>query len=338
MNRIYFKRHHYFVKVSFIFYLIFFTSFHTQAQLFSTCRATGVFGEQELTIKDHWKNVTIDINAPITFNPKGKTFLIFYALPNGNSIAWTKGKKLNNEDDRHFDIQHIAAQTRYVRDIDKRNNYIIAYLMTEQKSWPAWKRNTPDSIYLIKNIVDSISNLFAVKNPKIILNGHSGGGSFIFGFLDAVETIPGNIERIAFLDSDYGYEETKHKNKLINWLKRGTENKLLVLAYNDSVVMYNGKPLVSPTGGTWYRSRLMQRNLSESFIFNSKYDTVFIRHRSLKRRISFILKENPGGLIYHTDQVVRNGFILSLFSATRFNKRKYFTYFGERVYEKFISD
>lgn len=338
MNRIYFNLHHYFVRVYFIFYLIFFTSFHTQAQLFSTYRSTGVFGEQELTIKDHWKHVTIDINAPITFNPKGKTFLIFYALPNGNSIAWTKGKKINNEDDWHFDIQHIAAQTRYVRNIDRRNNYIIAYLMTEQKSWPAWKRNTPDSIYIIKNIVDSISNLFAVKNPRIILNGHSGGGSFIFGFLDAVETIPGNIERIAFLDSDYGYEETKHKNKLINWLKRGTENKLLVLAYNDSVVMYNGKPLVSPTGGTWYRSRLMQRNLSESFVFNSKCDTAFISHHSLKRRISFILKENPGGFIYHTEQVARNGFILSLFSATRFNKHKYFTYFGERVYEKFISD
>lgn len=109
-------------------------------------------------------------------------------------------------------------------------------------------------------MVDSITDLFKDYAPKIILNSHSGGGSFIFGYLDAVENIPSNVERIAFLDSDYGYEESRHKDKLVTWLQHSKTNKLLVLAYNDSIVIYNGKPLVSPTGGTWYRSRLMQRN------------------------------------------------------------------------------
>lgn len=299
--------------------------------------ATGVFEEQELNISNQWKDVMLSINAPLQLKRNAKTYLVFFALPNGNSIEWTKGKKLKEGDDWHFDIQHIAAQTRYVRGLDKKNNYIIVYAMAAKKSWPAWKRSTPDSIFIIKNIVDSISHLFKDYYPEIVLNSHSGGGSFIIGYLDAVENIPAYVKRIAFLDSDYGYEE-KHANKLITWLKAGKANKLLVLAYNDSLVIYNGKPLVSPTGGTWYRSRLMQRNLAATFDFSTTSDTAFIHHSALSKRVQIILKENPSGLIYHTEQVARNGFILSLLSATKFDRKKQFTYFGERVYQKFISD
>lgn len=310
----------------------------SHAQLLPGFSETGLFDEQELNINEQWKNVSISINAPLKFNSRGKTYLVIFALPNGNSIEWTKGKKMKPGDDWHFDIQHIAAQTRFIRNTDRKNNYIVAYVMARQKSWPAWKRSTPDSIFIIKNIVDSITSLFTKHEPKIVLNGHSGGGSFIFGFLDAVDEIPMNVDRIAFLDSDYGYEEDKHKTKLVPWLQQNTTHKLVVLAYNDSVVIYNGNPLVSPTGGTWYRSRLMQRNLSVFFQFDTVTDTSFIMHRALQERILFILKENPGGLIYHTEQVAKNGFILSLFSATKFNRKKYFTYFGNRVYEKYIAD
>jgi hypothetical protein len=296
------------------------------------------FAEQEMIIQDEPQNVTININAPLHFNKKGKTFLVYYALPNGNSIEWTKGKKMKDGDDWHFDIQHIAAQTRFVRSLDHKNNYVVIYLMATQKSWPAWKRTTPGSISLLKNMVNSISGLFEKYKPEIILNGHSGGGSFIFGYLDAVDKIPENISRISFLDSDYGYEDSLHTKKLVDWLDQNKNNKLVVLAYNDSLVIFNGKPLVSPTGGTWYRSRLMQRKLSETFSFTTISDTAFINHTALKGRIRIILKENPNGLIYHTVQVEKNGFILSLLSSTKFDKRKYYTYFGERVYEKFIGE
>ncbi|MBL7703255.1 MAG: hypothetical protein JNM14_13470 [Ferruginibacter sp.] len=312
--------------------------FTARSQTLPGFTATGVFDEQELTISDQWKDVILNINAPLQLKQTGKTYLVFFALPNGNSIEWTKGKKLKEGDDWHFDIQHIAAQTRYVRQTDKKNNYIIVYTMAAKKSWPAWKRSTRDSIFIIKNIVDSISRLFKKYRPETVLNGHSGGGSFIFGYLDAVENIPAGITRIAFLDSDYGYEEAKHAIKLVNWLKAGHRNKLLVLAYNDSIVVYNGKPLVSTTGGTWYRSRLMQKNLAAAFDFDTVADTAFIHHSALNKRIQIILKENPSGLLYHTEQVARNGFMLSLLSATKFDRKKYFTYFGQRVYQKFISD
>ncbi|MCX6240165.1 MAG: hypothetical protein NTY07_21930 [Bacteroidia bacterium] len=327
-----------FLKIICLIFLLTGASLLLEAQLLPGFKATGIFNEQETTINDRWENVRITINAPMQFNRKGKTYVIFFALPNGNSIEWTKGKKITAGDDWHFNIQHIAAQTRYIRNLDKKNTYIIAYLMAEQKSWPTWKRTTTNALPLIKNIIDSTANLFKAYSPKLVLNGHSGGGSFIFGFLDAVEEIPNNIERIAFLDSDYGYDEALHKNKLISWLNQNDTHKLVVLAYNDSVVIYNGKPVVSPTGGTWYRSRLMQRNFSATYPFTTVADTAMITHKALNGRIKMIFKENPGGLIYHTVQVERNGFILSLLSATRFDRKKYFTYFGERAYDKLIGD
>ena len=310
----------------------------SHSQILKDFIETGSFNEQELWIKNGQDSMTININAPLHFNKKGKTYVVFFALPNGNSIEWTKGKKIKPGDDWHFDIQHIAAQTRFVRNSDKKNNYIVVYLMANQKSWPTWKRTIENSKVKIKNIVDSLTVIFKEYDPKIILNGHSGGGSFIFGYLDAVEKIPDNIERICFLDSDYGYEDSLHTKKFSDWLQRNEKNNLFILAYNDSTVIYNGKPLVSPTGGTWYRSRLMQRKLAETFSFKTVADTAFIDHQALNGRIKIILKENPKGLIYHTVQVEKNGFIFSLLSNTKFDRRKYFTYFGDRAYEKHISD
>jgi pimeloyl-ACP methyl ester carboxylesterase len=317
---------------------------HSHSQILKGFSETGSFKEQELWIKNGHDSVTININASLHFSNKGKTYVVFFALPNGNSIEWTKGKKMSAStpsekpgDDWHFDIQHIAAQTRFVRNLDKKNNYIVVYLMANQKSWPTWKRTTENSKPKIKNLVDSLTGLFKEYHPKIILNGHSGGGSFIFGYLDAAEKIPNNIERIAFLDSDYGYDDSLHTKKFVDWLQNKNHH-LFVLAYNDSIVIFNGKQLVSPTGGTWYRSRLMQRKLAETFSFKTVADTVFINHQALNGRIKIILKENPNGLIYHTVQVEKNGFIYSVLSNTKFDRRKYFTYFGDRAYNTFISD
>jgi hypothetical protein len=148
------------LKSSCLIYLLCFFSFIARSQDLPGFTSTGSFQEQELSIPDQWKNVLVNINAPLQFNPKGKTYVIYFALPNGNTIEWTKGKKLQPGDDWHFDIQHIAAQTRYIRNLDSKNNYIVAYLMATQKSWPTWKRSTPDSLALIKNMVDSITAIF----------------------------------------------------------------------------------------------------------------------------------------------------------------------------------
>ena len=235
MNRSYYKR---------ILFIIFSTgcAILSHSQTLKGFTEIKSFGEQELWIKNEPKAVTICINAPLHLNKKGETFLVLFALPNGNSIEWTRGRKMKPGDDWHFDIQHIAAQTRFVRNLDKKNNYIVAYLMAEQKSWPLWKRtienSNPDGYReKIKNIVDSLTERFNDYNPRLILNGHSGGGSFIFGYLDAVEKIPDRIERIAFLDSDYGYVDSLHTKKFVDWLQSDKKNNLFVVAYNDSIVI-----------------------------------------------------------------------------------------------------
>lgn len=295
--------------------------------------------ESNITINNPVNKTVIRINLPGSDHrpdPKKKTLLIFFALPNGNSIEWTMGKRMEAGDDWHYDIQHIAAQTRYIRKQMANHNVIVAYLANELKSWPAWKRQRPDGPQEIKRIVDSITGIFAAYKPKVMLNSHSGGGSFLFGYLDAVERIPDQVERIAFIDSDYGYEDSLHSAKLANWLRSSKKHYLSVLAYNDSVVIYNGKPLVSPTGGTWYRSKMMQRKLSESFPFTSKTDTSFINYSALSNRIDIRLKTNQEGKIYHTEQVARNGFIHTVLGGTRYARKAGYEYWGERVYKNLI--
>ena len=280
------------------------------------------------------------INAPSeeNFDSTKKTLLVFYALPNGNSIEWTIGKKLEPGDDWHFDIQHIGAQTRFLRDEYKDANIIVAYLMTDKKSWPAWRRNNNNSDLIIKSIVNSVVNLFNPLDIKIVLSGHSGGGSFIFGFLNSIKKIPTIIERITFLDSEYGYEDSlKHGDKLIDWLKESEDHFLSVIAYDDRDVKINGKNIVSPTGGTYYRSKMMKERFAIDFKFTNESDTSFTRYTALNGRIQFRLKENPNAEIFHTVLVERNGFIQSILSGTEYEEKNY-KFWGERCYEKWIEE
>lgn len=305
----------------------------------SSC-SMGAFGQgsgKMVRISNPSNKTITEIDLPDSLYPNRKTLLVFYALPNGNSIEWTKGKKITGNGDWHYDIQHIKAQTDFLRSVMVDHNLIVAYMANTLKSWPAWKRESPGRPQEIRRLVDSITTSFAPYRPRVMLNSHSGGGSFIFGYLDAVDAIPDNVQRIAFIDSDYGYEDSMHTRKLVRWLGSG-RHYLTVLAYNDSVVIYNGKPLVSPTGGTWYRSKLLQHNLAKEFRFKSSADTAFITYSALSNRIDIRLKTNPEGKIYHTEQVARNGFIHTVIGGTKYARKARYAYWGERVYGAFISE
>lgn len=327
----------YIKKIPVILFL-FFLFVRINAQLLPGFKLSGYFGEQQLLIEDSARETRILINAPEHgFKEKDRVMLIFYALPNGSTIEQTIGKTLKKGDDWHYDIQHIGAQTRLLRGILKERTIVIAYLESKQKSWPAWKANMPDHGEKIKDIVNNVKELFVQWDPEIVLNGHSGGGRFIFSYIDAVESIPSDIKRIAFLDSSYGYDDSAYGPKLAEWLKQDNERYLCTLAYNDSVVIYNGKPLVSPEGGTWYRSKLMKNFLSGQFKLK-EYDRdslLWVRNRS--GRIEFILKNNPCGEIFHTTQVELNGFIHSTLSGTRYSQKGY-SYYGKRAYSGLITD
>jgi hypothetical protein len=262
-----------------------------------------------------------------------KTIVVLFALPNGNTTAQTMGKKLAPNDDWHFDIQHIKAQTAFLRGKLK-ENIVVAYLENSFKSWPSWKQNHTDYRREIKQIVDTVYSLVPSKEKSIFLSGHSGGGSFIFGYLDAVETIPKAVQRITFLDSDYGYDSSYYP-KMKRWLSENKKATLTVFAYNDSVALYNNKPVVSEKGGTWYRSHLMLRHLQQDLTFNETRNDSLIFYRSKNNEVAFFFKTNPERKIFHTQQVELNGFIHSVLYRTRMENEGY-EYYGQRAYFNYI--
>ncbi len=280
----------------------------------------------------HDIRITIDKADPAVTQNK-PVLLILYALPNGNTTAQTMGKKMIPGDDWHFDIQHIRAQTAFIRRILSNKNVVVAYLENDYKSWPAWKQKHPQFADSIKLVVDTLGAMF--NKPVIYLNGHSGGGSFIFGYLWGVPTIPVNIRRISFIDSDYGYDSA-YTQQLLQWLKN-KHHYLTVFAYNDSVALYNDKPIVSATGGTWYRSHLLLHDLSGDFLFNTVKNDSMLIVKSRNRRIQFYFKLNPGRKIFHTQQVEFNGFIHSVLCGTKKDSKGY-QYYGPRAYNEFIRD
>jgi len=305
------------------------------APAWSDFKPTGSFGERSVTFNFE-PDVRILVNVPAhaDFAAEKPVRLIFYALPNGNTIEQTIGKKLATGDDWHFNIQHIGAQTRWLRQRLTNQVVVVAYLEAAMKSWPAWRQKHGDKF--IPSLFETVKGIFQTNQIEIVLTGHSGGGSLTFGYLNAVENIPSEISRIAFLDSNYAYQTTNHFDKLLRWLQTSEKHTLCVLAYQDYLGLLDGKPFVSERGGTWGRSQEMLKDLSEQFSFNDTplRDGLKCR-RALDGRITFLLKENPERRIFHTIQVERNGFIHSQLSGTKFEGRGY-EYFGERTYEQLI--
>lgn len=279
-------------------------------------------------------DIIVTVDKPAA-GKKKFSLVILYALPNGNSTAQTFGKKLQPGDDWHFDIQHTGAQTAFIRKELNSKNINVIYLETTQKSWPAWKAaHQSDYRTRIRQLTDTLQRIIPDPAAAWYLNGHSGGGRFIFSFLDAYDSIPTFIQRISFLDSDYGYE-VYYLDKLVPWLRQHPSHHLNVFAYNDSVALYQGKRVVSDTGGTWYRSRKMMRELSCCNTFASTRDDSIRAWRSTDGQVQFFFKPNPDQGIYHTQQVERNGFIHSVLCATRRESKRY-RYYGPRAYSSFI--
>jgi hypothetical protein len=281
--------------------------------------------------------VCINSPPPGDFAPDKPVRLIFYALPNGNTTAQTLGHKMRLGDDWHFNIQHIAAQTRFLRALITNRTVVLVCLEAASRSWPAWRKAHGDKD--IPGIIEGVKERFAGNPLEVVLAGHSGGGSFIFGYFNSVEAIPGDIDRIAFLDSNYAYDAARgHAEKLAAWLTASESHYLTVLAYNDAAALLDGKPFVSAEGGTWGRSHAMLKDLGAQFEFISRTNSDGLEFYSAQGgRIQFLLKENPAHEVLHTVQVERNGFIHAMVAGTA-DEAKGYEYFGPRAYVQWILD
>lgn len=305
-----------------------FTDFPAEARRSSPAAAPGET-VSEFRFEDGIRVVINEPDAPLS----RPVLLVLYALPNGGTIEQTVGKRPQPGDDWHYDIQHIGAQTRFLREKIADRKLVVAYLENDLRSWPAWRRKHGDAG--IPTILEAIRKRFDGAGTRVVLSGHSGGGSLVFGYLNAVAEVPDEIERIAFLDANYAYETARHRDKLAAWLRASDRHHLIVLAYDDAAARLNGKPFVSESGGTWGRSRLMLRDLEQSFHFSREEAHGLRRCRALNGRVTFLLKANPERKILHTIQVERNGFIESLLAGTTLEGAGY-TYLGDRAYERYI--
>ena len=164
-------------------------------------RQSAWFGE--FVREQCWMDgVRVVVNLPPDFSASKPTLLVLFATPNGNTIEQTLGAAKADGVDWHFDIQHIAAQVRRMRETSTGRNIVLACMEAEGLSWPAWKRKRTNGPARIRKVADEIKEWIPGDDVRLALAAHSGGGSFLFGFLDAGETIPDNVDRIVFLDSN----------------------------------------------------------------------------------------------------------------------------------------
>ncbi len=310
-------------------------------------------------------------NLPQVMHPDRPTLVIFFATPNGNTIEQTMGcapllsPGLNPGDlDWHFDIQHIAAQTRVLRDIDRTRNIVLVCMEAEGLSWPTWRSRHDQAIIpeTLERVLRgregeapsepnaSVASLGSAaeafgsdgaspSRPRVtaVVTGHSGGGSMITGFINAYDAIPAWCERIAYLDSNYSYsDEEKHGDKLLDWLRGSDDRQLVVIAYDDREIMFDGKKVVGPTGGTYRAShRMIDRFAQDLSVKQSTYGP-FDTFALLDGRISFFIHPNPQNKILHTVLVGEmNGLLQAVTLGTPLES-KWGTFGGPRAYTKWI--
>jgi len=282
---------------------------------FNDFTASGTFGERTRVLHPD-SGVTATIVAPADLDRRTRVDLILYALPNGNSTAQTIGRKLTDSLDWHYDIQHIGAQTRALR-ARGLPQAVVVYLEADKKSWPEWRRTQgyERANARIVRIVDQLRS--AIGNPPrlaVTLTGHSGGGSFMFGFIEGQQSIPSWIDRIAFLDANYNFDAVQHGDKLGNWLRQNQEHRLVVLAYDDRNIMLDGKKVVSDSGGTWRASERMMTYLRAENVLAA--DTLGEFRRYHAKQIEILLHPNPNNRILHTEMIGEmNGYMHALLAG-----------------------
>ena len=298
------------------------------------------FGEIKPRVPDHpgeaWETLFFPggvralIGRPEAMDPREPPQLVVYTVPAGNSIEQTLGRALRRDDDWHFDIQHVAAQARWLRS-HGRPNLVLAVLQPARGSWVTWTRDNERPGEKFAGMLGELRR--KVPGARLTLASHSAGGSAVFSLLEFWEAIPPEVERIAFLDSNYRYDPARgHAARLSAWLKGGGDRRLVVMAYEDFRARIDGVPFVTEKGGTWGRSLAMRDDLAVGVGgLTLRQSGPLEDYRDSGGRAVLLLRHNPEGAIWHTRLVELNGFIHSMLAGTSGEGRGY-DYLAPRVY------
>ena len=270
------------------------------APALSGFRTAPWFGER---VREEWvaDGVRVVALAQGALDPAKPTRLVVYATPNGNTIEQTIGCGPADGLDWHFDIQHVAAQVRRYRETTPGENVVLACVEADGLSWPAWRRKHADAPQRVRTVVDALRGWVGGDGVRVALAGHSGGGSFLFAFLDGGNTLPAWVDRVAFLDANYSYSDAdRHGDKLLAWLDGDRARRLTVIAYDDREVALNGKRVVGPTGGTFRATERMRERFAKDVMLAESTAGHVVTRTARDGRLALLVHTNPENRILHT--------------------------------------
>lgn len=289
----------------------------------------------------------IYVNRPVEGEGEGRRFkstrVILYALPNGNTIEQTVGCKTAKGLDWRYDIQHVAAQVRLLRSLAPETRIVLICAESAGHSWPAWRKKHKGANPKIAGWVEAWRNEFggarggeSDADALVTLTGHSGGGSFLFGAIEGVAEIPDWIDRIAFLDANYSFDAAKHTEKFWRWLANDARRRLIVVAYDDRNIVFQGKKVVSPTGGTFRATNRMRKAFGGKTPLDKTVVGPFTHYKALGGRLSLIVHPNPENKILHTALVGEMNGLIYVETLGTPRESMWGKFGGPRAYTKWI--
>lgn len=308
----------------------------TSAGLLPGFTTSPWFGEQTREVKTP-DGIRMIINVPGEIMADRPTTVVFYATPNGNSVEQTLGCALVPEMDWHYDIQHIAAQTRRLREVDTHRNYILVCMEAQGLSWPSWRSKHEDNAKIIRETIESTMKQFTGSGTNAIIAGHSGGGSMVTGFINAYDELPSWVTSISYLDANYSYDDDQHHgDKLIKWLNDDPKRHLVVICYDDREIELDGKKVVGPTGGTFRATQRMLDRFEKDGPLKRTDFAHWNRYDALNSQAVFFVHRNPLNKILHTRLVGEmNGYLEAVTFGTPLES-KWGTFGGPVAYAKWI--
>ena len=286
--------------------------------------------------------VRLYVNQPTATSPRTDEArpgrVMIFALPNGNTLEQTLGCEMAEGLDWHYGIQHVLAQTRLLRTLAPDEPLTLVCAEAGSLSWPAWRGSRADGNAKIGEFVEAWRKRFGGADARVTLTGHSGGGSLIFGVIEAADDIPAEIDRIAILDANYAFDAAKHGDKLLRWLKGDESRRLIVLAYDDRNIEFNGKKVVGPDGGTFRATQRMLDAFRPEMEITEKQTGPFTEYAGLDGRVRFYVHPNPANKILHTALVGdMNGLVHAQTLGTP-AEGTWGEFGGPRAYVKFIPE
>jgi hypothetical protein len=167
-------------------------------------------------------------------------------------------------------------------------------------------------------VLEEVRTLAGPGARITVAAAHSGGGALLHAALtlQTPPTLPKvmeDLEDLIFLDANYAFQDSLHGEPLARWLGCVERAQLVSLAYDDRKVVFQGKPVMGPTGGTLRANLRMGSSLTGRFIaLASGGDSETTRVIGLKGRIRLETLPNTENRILHTVLVERNGLIHAL--------------------------